>query len=326
MTAHSERSASTQGARIAGTTVAVGLGIAMALQARINGELGQRIDDGVVAATLSNLGGLLLLVGLASARPGIRRRLGRVISAVRDRQLSPYQLLGGICGAFLLACQGVTVAIIGVALFTVAVVAGQTVSSLVVDRAGVGPGDPQPVSPRRAAGAVLALAAVVLAVYHRIGTPLTLWPAVLPVLAGIGIAWQQAVNGLVGAVARREGPARDGMLPAALVNFTVGTAALAAAAALEVAVRGLPRPLPALPWLYLGGPLGVLGVGLAAAIVPITGVLLLGLGVVAGQLVGALLLDVFLPTDANPLTATTLIGTALTLVAVTVIALPVRRV
>jgi transporter family-2 protein len=92
----------------------------------------------------------------------------------------------------------------------------------------------------------------------------------------------------------------------------------------EVAIRGWPGPLPAQPWLYLGGALGVLFIGAAAVIVPITGVLLLGLGTVAGQLVGALLLDLFLPTGGDQLTATTLIGTALTLVAVTVIALPSR--
>ena len=65
--------------------------------------------------------------------------------------------------------------------------------------------------------------------------------------------------------------------------------------------------------------------GAAAAIVPVTGVLLLGLAAVAGQLVGALLLDVFLPAGPSQVTSTTLIGTALTLVSVTVVALPDRR-
>jgi transporter family-2 protein len=320
--ARSEQPAPTQRARVAATAVAVGIGIAVALQARINGELGERIDDGIIAAAVSNLGGLTLLVALAAVRRQVRQGLGRVLTAVRDRTLARYQLLGGMAGAFLLVCQGLTVATIGVAVFTVALVAGQTASSLVVDRAGVGPSGPQRISPRRVGGAALALVAVVLAVADRIGAPLALWPALLPVLAGVGAAWQQAVNGLVAMVARRDGPARDGMLPAALVNFGVGTTAVVVAGAVEVMLRGPPRTLPGVPWLYLGGPLGVLFVGVAAAIVPITGVLLLGLGAVAGQLLGALLLDLFLPTSGHPLTATTLIGTALTLVAVVVIALP----
>lgn len=314
----------TRSARTVGAMVAVGIGAAVAVQARINGELGQRIDDGVVAALLSFLGGLLLLMLLAAARPSMRRGLGRVITAVRHHMLRPYQLLGGICGAFLVASQGLTVAAIGVAVFTVAVVAGQTVSGLLVDRAGVGPGEPRPVSPRRIAGAILALAAVVLAVADRLGAPQALWLALLPALAGVGTAWQQAVNGRVGAAARDGGPTLAGMLPAAMVNFVVGTVALALVTAVEVAIRGLPDPLPTQPWLYLGGALGVLFIGAAAVIVPITGVLLLGLGTVAGQLVGALLLDLFVPTGRDQLTATILIGTALALVAVTVIALPWR--
>lgn len=313
-------------ARAATTAAALGIGVAVAIQARINGELGQQIHDAVVAAAVSNFGGLLVLAALAATRPGVRRGMAPVLAAVRDRTLPRRQLLGGICGAFLIVTQALTVATIGVAVFTIAVVAGQTSSSLLVDRAGVGPGGAQPVTGRRAAGAGLAIAAVVLAVSHRIGTPLTTWPALLPVLAGAGTAWQQAVNGLVAAVARRAGPARAGMLPAALVNFSVGTAALVTAAAVELGLRGgLPNPMPAKPWLYVGGPLGVLAVGVAAAIVPITGVLLLGLGAVAGQLIGALLIDVFLPAGPSQLISTTYVGTALTLVAVTVIALPSRR-
>lgn len=318
--------APTQTARVAAIAAALGTGLAVAVQARINGELGQRIDDAVLAAGLSNLGGLVLLAVLTAVRPQVRRGLGRVRIAVRDGTLPHHQLLGGLCGAFLVVCQGLTVAPIGVAVFTVAVVAGQTVSSLLVDRAGLGPADPQPITMRRVVGAGLALTAVVLAVAHRINAALTVWLALLPVLAGAGTAWQQAVNGLVATVARRGGPPRAGMLPAALVNFGVGTTALVTAAVVEIGLRGgSPSPMPATPWLYVGGPLGVLAVGVAAAIVPITGVLLLGLGTVAGQLIGALLLDLLLPAGSGQVTITTLLGVALTLVSVTVVALPDRR-
>jgi len=315
----------TRGARVVGTAVTVGIGAAVAVQARINGELGQRIDDGVAAALLSFLSGLLLLALLAATRPRIRRGVGRVVTAVRDRRLRSYQLLGGVCGAFVVVCQGLTVATIGVAVFTVAIVAGQTASALLMDRAGVGPGGPQAVSVRQVAGAVLALVAVVLAVSDRLGAPQVLWLALLPALAGVGASWQQAVNGQVGEAARQDGPALAGMLPAALVNFGVGTVTLALVVAVEIVMRGPPELLPAQPWLYLGGPLGVLFIGAAAAIVPITGVLLLGLGAVAGQLVGALLLDLFVPAADDQLTVTTLIGTALALVAVTMVALSGRH-
>lgn len=320
--------------------VAVVLGVGVAVQARINGELGQRIDDGLVAALVSFLGGLVLLVTLAAALPPMRVGLRRVATALGRRELGrrepgdresgrrelrPYHLLGGVFGAFLVTCQGLTVATIGVAVFTVAVVAGQVASGLLVDRAGVGPGGPQPVTAARIVGAILALAAVLLAVSDRLGAPQALWPAVLTALAGAGVAWQQAVNGRVGAAARRDGHPLAGMLPAALVNFGVGTAALVLVTGVTVAIRGLPGALPAQPWLYLGGPLGVLFIAAAAAIVAITGVLLLGLGTVAGQLVGALLLDLFWPVTDGRLAGTALAGTALALLAVTVIALPIPR-
>ena len=140
----------------------------------------------------------------------------------------------------------------------------------------------------------------------------------LPVLAGFGVAWQQAVNGRVSAAA-------GSPLSAALVNFTVGTALLLMLAAVVVTVRRLPGPLPAEPLLYLGGVLGVLFIATAAVIVSLTGVLLLGLGTVAGQLVGALLLDWFLPAAEGQITAVTVAGTALTLVAMAIAALPTRR-
>ena len=50
-----------------------------------------------------------------------------------------------------------------------------------------------------------------------------------------------------------------------------------------------------------------------------TGVLVLGLGMVAGQLVCALALDVFAPISGAPISATTVGGTALALCAVIIV-------
>ncbi|MGH3716358.1 MAG: DMT family transporter, partial [Micromonosporaceae bacterium] len=53
-----------------------------------------------------------------------------------------------------------------------------------------------------------------------------------------------------------------------------------------------------------------------------TGVLLFGLATIAGQLVGAVVLDLVVPAEGAPLQQATLIGAALTLVAVGIAALP----
>ncbi|KXK61777.1 hypothetical protein AWW66_11840 [Micromonospora rosaria] len=305
---------------MAGVALATAGGVAVAVQSRINGELGVRLADGIAAAVVSFGLGLLVLLVLVPTTASGRRGLAALRTALARGALRPWHLLGGVCGAFLVATQGLTIGTLGVAVFTVAVVAGQSGSSLLVDRAGVGPGGPQRVTASRLAGAVLTVLAVLIAVGDRLGDPGTLVLAVLPLLAGVGIAWQQAVNGRVRAAAAST-------MTATLVNFVVGTAALLAAFAVEVAVRGWPAgAFPTEPWLYLGGPLGVSFIALAAALVGLTGVLLLGLATIAGQIVGAVLLDLLLPTAASAPGPATLFGAALTLVAVLVATLgPLRR-
>ncbi|MEV4723907.1 DMT family transporter, partial [Micromonospora humida] len=300
--------------RVAGIGLATAAGVGVAVQSRINGELGVRLADGIAAAVISFGVGLLVLLVLVPALPGGRRGLADLRTALRSGALRPWQLLGGVCGAFLVATQGLTIGALGVAVFTVAVVAGQSASSLAVDRAGIGPGGRQPVTGSRLAGAVLTVLAVLLAVGDRLGDPGTLGLALLPLLAGLGLAWQQAVNGLVRA-------ASGSALVATGVNFAVGTVALLVAFGVDLAVRGAPGgALPTEPWLYLGGPIGIVFIAVAAAIVRFTGVLLLGLATIAGQVVGAVVLDVVLPTSASHPGPATLAGALLTLVAVLVAA------
>ncbi|MEU9511641.1 DMT family transporter [Micromonospora sp. NPDC048169] len=302
------------GRRVAGVGLATASGVMVAVQSRINGELGVRLADGIAAAVVSFGVGLLILLVLVPATPGGRRGLVALRGALRTGTLRPWQCLGGVCGAFLVATQGLTIGALGVAVFTVAVVAGQSGSSLLVDRAGIGPAGRQPVTPNRLIGAVLTVLAVLLAVGDRLGDPQALALALLPLAAGVGIAWQQAVNGRVRAAA-------GSAMTATLVNFTVGTAALLLTFAVDLAVRGRPAgAFPDEPWLYLGGPLGIVFIALAAALVRFTGVLLLGLATIAGQIVGAVLLDLALPTAASHPGLDTLLGAALTMVAVLVAA------
>ncbi|MGW0431671.1 DMT family transporter [Micromonospora sp. NPDC003197] len=299
--------------RAIGVALAVASGVAVALQSRINGELGVRLEDGIAAATVSFGIGLLVLLVLVPAVPAGRRGLAGLRTALRGGALRPWQCLGGVCGAFLVVTQGLTVGALGVAVFTVAVVAGQSASSLAVDRAGIGPLGPQPVTPARLAGAVLTVLAVLLSVGDRLSDPAALGLAVLPVLAGVGVAWQQAVNGRVRVAA-------GSALTAAGVNFLVGTTALLVALAVNVLVRGWPAgQWPTEPWLYLGGPIGIVFITIAAAVVRFTGVLLLGLSTIAGQVVGAVLIDLVVPSTAELRPGLdTVLGALLTLASVAI--------
>jgi Uncharacterized protein conserved in bacteria len=206
-----------------------------------------------------------------------------------------------------------------VAIFVVAVVAGQTGSSLLADRAGLGPSGRQPLTWPRMLGAGLTLVAVVGAMSGRIDGGTALWLVVLPLLAGCGIAVQQAVNGQVRA-------ASHSALTATLLNFVTGTTALAVTWLVVRGFHGAPQPLPDEPWLYVGGPIGVLFIVVAAFVVRWTGVLLFGLATIAGQLVGAVLLDLVVPAPGAHLETATLVGAAVTLLAVGIAALPGGRI
>ena len=286
-------------------------GAGVAVQSRINGELGARLGDGVTAAVISFGSGLVILVVAMIVAPAGRRGLARVASALRSRELPWWYVAGGAAGAFFVLSQGIAAAVLGVALFSVAVVAGQTVSGLVLDRVGIGPGGRRELTPARVAGAVIALVAVTWAVSAQLGGQVPVWLMVLPLIAGVGMGWQQAVNGQVRAVARSA-------LTATFVNFLAGTAVLLVLMLGRWAIAGLPKPLPAEPWLYLGGAIGCVFIAGASLLVRITGVLLLGLGTVAGQLVAALLLDLLAPSSAAPVAFSTVGGTLLALVAVAV--------
>ncbi|MFF1573237.1 DMT family transporter [Leifsonia sp. NPDC058292] len=289
---------------------AIVCGAGVAVQSRINGELGRRLDDGFTAAVISFGSGLIILSIALAVAPAGRRGLGRVRNALRARELRWWYVCGGAAGAFLVLSQGLVAAVLGVALFTVATVAGQTVSGLVLDRIGLGPGGRRPLTPARVTGAVLALIAVVWAVSAQLGGSVPVWMLFLPLIAGLGLGWQQAVNGQVRVTA-------DSALTATFINFVVGTAVLLVLMIVHTAIVGWPQPLPAEPWLYLGGAIGCVFIAGAALLVRITGVLVLGLATVAGQLVAALLLDALVP-GAHPIAWSTVAGTALALVAVAV--------
>ncbi|RMI34188.1 DMT family transporter [Nocardia stercoris] len=326
-----------------GREVGLGLGFAIgagvATQGRVNGALGARLHDGIGAAVVSFGSGLILLMVAYLVSGQARSGVGRVRAAVAGGVLRPWQLLGGLCGAFFVTSQGLSVAALGVTVFAVSVVAGQLVSSLVVDRLGVGPRGRTAITGWRIGGAAVALAAVALTALGRNGSGPAggSWALVmLPALAGVTLAWQQAVNGRVaaaGAAAPVRGgtstqtagrastgdtlaAAAAGTYAATTINFATGFLALIAVEAIHVAFSGMPEQIPSQPWLYSGGLIGITFIATAAVAVRLIGVLLLGLTSVAGQLAMALLLDVVTPSSGVGLSVTAVAGCALTLVAV----------
>src|SRR4051794_14482445 len=136
------------------------VGVLTAVQARINGQLGARLGDGLLAAVISFGSGLILLVVLSAALPAGRRGTAALLAGMRGRTIPWWMLAGGAAGAVTVATQGLAVAVIGVSLFTVGVVAGQAVCGLVLDRVGYGPAGVVAVTVPRLVGGALALVAV----------------------------------------------------------------------------------------------------------------------------------------------------------------------
>ena len=291
--------------------LAFGVGLLVVAQSRINGELAQVTGDGVLAAVISFGTGLVLVTLIAVARRATREALIHALPReLRAGRLRPWQLLGGLGGATLVASQGLTVPALGVALFTVLVVAGQTGSSLVVDRVGLGPGGARAITTARVVGALGTTLAVALAVSGRFSAGSLAWGAVvLTVTAGIAISVQQAVNGMV---AMRTGDP----VAATLVNFVVGLSALVAVLLVAHTVGDQPWVAPPAPWsqplLWLGGSIGVAFVVTAARVVRPLGVLLFSLLSIAGQLTGSLVSDLLVPTAGTVVSWQLVAGVLLT--------------
>ncbi len=301
-----------------GVVGAVVVGVLTATQSRINSELSLGLGDGYLAAVISFGSGLvIMLIALVVWRPG-RRGLVALAASVRARRTPWWYLVGGAAGGLFVLSQGLTGAVLGVALFTIAIVSGQTISGLFIDGRGIGSAPPAAITGTRLVGSVLALVAVGWAVSSQLVGDIPLWMLLLPFVAGLLIAGQQALNGQVRHVA-------GSAMTATLLNFFVGTLVLVVAGLVHESIVGWAPHFPSSPWLYLGGLIGTLFIALAATVVRTTGVLLLGLGSVAGQLITSLLLDLVLPVDGRTVAWTTVAGTLLTLVAVMVAAVPSRR-
>jgi transporter family-2 protein len=198
---------------------------------------------------------------------------------------------------------------VGVALLTVALVCGSTAGSLFVDAAGIGPAGHRPITAPRVAGVMLAIAATVIT---ALGTAGDFRPVILTLalVAGIASAVQQAANGRLARVTGEP-------FVAAVVNFAVGLFALGAIAVGSVLIDPPNGSFPPVQ-LLVGGFCGAFIVAVLATAVQTVGVLRVGLAIVSGQMIGALLIDLVAPVQGRHVTAATVTGVLLTLIAVAV--------
>ena len=286
------------------------VGALTSVQSRANGQLSVDIHSALGAAVISNAIGWTILWGLLLFRRTGRKGFKTFLLAIKNREMRWWELMGGAGGAYFVALQSSAVPEIGVAIFTISLVAGQTATSLLVDKVGFSANGKQPVTWPRVFAAIMTLVAVSVAVYPELGRAnfktLTI---ILCLILGIVVAFQHAINSRINVITRQP-------IITTWLNFFVGLIFLSVALGADLARGGSIAPLPHNLWVYIGGPCGLLFVAVAATAVRRMGVLNFILFSVTGQLVGALLLDWLLPARVGALNGYLIVGTGITLASI----------
>jgi transporter family-2 protein len=283
-------------------------GLMIALQARANGELSHRLNNGLEAALVSFGSGLIIITAIAAFNPAIKEGIRNLCAAVANKEIAQWKLLAGALGGSFVAIQTHIVPLIGVAIYSVASIAGQTAMSLVVDRIGLTGGGKKLISKRRVAAAVLTVLAVFVSVFDRIDAKnLSLFAVVLGCLAGAVVGVQRALNGLINEHSHQS-------FTTSLLNFITGTSLLVILILGGVLIGKIELvPLPAGPWwIYTGGVIGVIYIAFTSTIVQHLGVLTFTLFSVGGQLVGSLVIDLISPTNGVNVSAYLVTGIVMT--------------
>ena len=283
-------------------------GLMIALQARANGELSHRLNNGLEAALVSFGSGLIIIAVIAAFNPAIKEGIRNLRSAVANKEIARWKLLAGALGGGFVAIQTHIVPLIGVAIYSVASIAGQTAMSLVVDRIGLTGGGKKLISRRRVAAAVLTVLAVFVSVFDRIDAKnLSLFAVVLGCIAGAVVGVQRALNGQINEHSHQS-------FTTSLLNFITGTSLLVILILGGVLIGKIELvPLPMGPWwIYTGGTIGVIYIAFTSTIVQHLGVLTFTLFSVGGQLVGSLVIDLISPTNGVNISAYLVTGIVMT--------------
>jgi transporter family-2 protein len=287
-------------------------GAMIALQARANGELSHRLDNGLQAALVSFSSGLLIILLITPFSPHIKEGIRNLRGAISRKEIARWKLLAGALGGSFVAIQTQIVPLIGVAIYSVASIAGQTAMSLVVDRIGLTGGGKKLISPRRVIAAVLTVLAVLVSVWDRIdANNLSMIAVTAGCVAGAVVGVQRALNGQINEHSHQS-------FTTSLLNFITGTTFLAILILVGVLFgKNELSPLPAGPWwIYTGGVIGVIYIAFTSTIVQHLGVLTFTLFSVGGQLAGSLIIDLVSPTDGVSVSAYLVTGLAMTYIGV----------
>ena len=272
------------------------------------------MGDSLEAALVSFSTGLLFVSGIAFVRKDVRAGFRQIFTAINLNKMPAWTITAGVLGASFVAMQTYVVPIAGVALFTVASLAGQTAISLWVDKSALSGGTKTLITKRRVVAAIITVLAVVLSAWDRFElSNFSIIALGLAFFAGSWVGVQRALNGRINSHSNKS-------FATSWLNFITGTSFLL----LLLFLRSLftdhsilnfqTAPL----WMFLGGSIGVIYIALSSHIVQHLGVLEFTLFSVGGMLIGSLLIDLLLPTPGTVISPFLIAGIALTYLGVVV--------
>jgi transporter family-2 protein len=282
-------------------------GVLIAGQSRINGELSAQMGDSLEAALVSFGSGLIFVSIISALRKDIRSGFKNIFKSVKAGHLKGWRLCAGMLGASFVAMQTHVVPLIGVALFTVASLAGQTTISLWVDHVGLMGSGRSLITIRRI------LAAAITAWDRFLINDFSITALVLAVLAGGWVGVQRALNGQINNYS-------NASFATSQLNFITGTSFLL----ILLILRSLFTDHSIMNfstgpwWMFLGGSMGVIYIALSAVAVQHLGVLDFTLFSVGGMLFGSLLIDLLAPTAGTKISGYLISGLLLTYLGVVI--------
>lgn len=292
--------------------LAIFVGGLTALQSRVNGRLSIHLENGILAGFISNLSGWVILTIMVALSSSNRASFKASVASIRRGDIKVWEVLGGFGGSFFLAAQGSGVPVIGIALFTISLVAGQTSTSLLVDKLGISPSGKKPITGLRVITAGFTLLGVTVAVIPKLSEgSFDIFYILVALGVGVIVSFQQAINGRFNVLTQKP-------IVTAWFNFATGTSLLVVFVAIKSLFGGEIGTFPNNPLLYTGGLLGLTFIAISAYTISELGVLNFIMLSVAGQLFTALLVDALAPVHGSTLSGFVIFGTFITFISIAI--------
>ena len=265
------------------------------------------MGDSIGAAFVSFASGLALISVVAVFSKSIRAGFSDIVKAFLAKKFPAWQITAGMLGAIFVATSTYVVPLVGIALFTVASLAGQTAISLWVDHVGlIGSGEII-FTIRRVVAALITVGAVIISVWDRLSmSDFSIIGIILAIVAGGLVGIQRALNGQINSYSNQS-------FSTSFLNFISGVIFLTALLIIRLIFtdHSIINLTTGPWWIYLGGSIGVIYIAFTALIVQSLGVFEFTLFSIGGMLIGSLLIDVFMPTQGTQISPYLIAGMSL---------------